>query len=447
MTLPGTLCLTVALGASAGIPALEAQVIRPRPAPTRTERPGEFKGKPASEWLPALQDPSPEVQLRAVVALSQMRPVAPETVAALVQLVQGANLQVRRRALAVLGSLGREAKGALPAILGVIQDDDAEVRRLAASALGGVPAETRDDRLGLVATLLHRDSYARDQAERALGSLGVGVADVAPELGRLVEHPRDPVRHATLRTLGRIGPEVALPILIPYLAHRDPAVRMGTAQTVAGFGAAAKPAVPTLIAMLGDQESRHLALHTLARLGPVSQPAIPRLIAMLDEPDPSRELRSLAARVLGQNGPAAQAALPKLRAELAGERLVEATGRYRDALATAIHEIAGEGDPVVVAYAERLARALSGWDPWARAEAARALAPLGSAAGPAVPALRRSLLTDDQPKVRALAADALGAMGPRARVALPDLEKALGDPDPAVRRQATHAIKSIGSSP
>lgn len=156
MTLPGTLCLALALGASVGISTIEAQVIRPRSAPARTERPGEFQGKPASDWLQALQDPSPQVQLRAVVALSRIRPVAPETVAALVQLVQGADLPVRRRALAVLDSLGPEAKGALPAILGALQDDDAEVRRLAASALDTVPAETRDDRLGLVATLLHR---------------------------------------------------------------------------------------------------------------------------------------------------------------------------------------------------------------------------------------------------------------------------------------------------
>jgi hypothetical protein len=202
-----------------------------------------------------------------------------------------------------------------------------------------------------------------------------------------------------------------------------------------------------LIAMLGDHESRHLALATLARLGPVSQPAIPRLIAMLDEPDPSWELRTLAARVLGQNGPAARAALPKLRAELAGVKLVEATGRYRDALAAAIREIAGDGDPALVAYAERLAQALSSWDAWTRVEAARALAPLGSVAGPAVPALRRSLLTDDQPKVRALAADALGGMGPGARVALPDLEKALGDSDRTVRQRAASAIKSIGTAP
>ena len=382
-----------------------------------------------------------------MIALGQIRPVAPETVAVLVQLVRGADLAVRRRALQVLGSLGPEAKGAFPAILGVLQDDDAEVRRLAASALGRVPAETRDDRLGLVATLLHRYDYARDQAERALSNLGVGAADVAPELGRLVEHPSHPVRHATLRIFARMGPTVALPILIPYLTHRDSTVRMWTAQTVVGFGAAAEPAVPTLIAMLSDYESRHLALETLARLGPVSQPAIPRLMTMLDESDPSWELRSLAARVLGQNGPAARAAVPRLRAELDSSRLVEATGRYRDALANAIREIAGEGDSALVAYAERLARALSSWDAWTRAEAARALAPLGSVAGPAVPALRRSLLSDEQPKVRALAAAALGAMGPRARVALPDLEKALGDPDRTVRQEATRAIKSIGSTP
>lgn len=156
VTLSGTLCVVVALGVSAEIPAIEAQIIRPRPAPSRTERPGEFRGKPASDWLQALQDPSPQVHLPAVVALGQIRPVAPETVAVLVQLVRGADLPVRRRALQVLGSLGPEAKGAFPAILGVLQDDDAEVRRLAASALGRVPAETRDDRLGLVATLFHR---------------------------------------------------------------------------------------------------------------------------------------------------------------------------------------------------------------------------------------------------------------------------------------------------
>ncbi len=446
-TLRGTLCLALALGASAVIPALGAQVIRPRPAPTKTERPGEFEGKPAGDWLQALHDPAPQVHHRAMRALSEIRPVAPETVAALVQLVRGADLQVRRRALQVLGRLGPEAKGALPAVLGALQDGDAEVRRLAASALGEVPAETRDGRLGLVATLRHQYHYARDQAVRALGKLGAAAADVAPEVGRLVEHPSDPVRHAALRALSRMGPEVALPILIPHLTHNDRAVRMWTAQTVAGFGAAAAPAVPTLMAMLDDHESRFLALDTLGRLGPASQPVIPRLIAMLDEPDPSWEFRWRLVRVLGQSGAAARPALPKLRAELAGARLVEATGRYRDALATAIREMAGEGDPALAPYAERLARALSSGDAWTRVEAVRALAPLGSAAGPAVPALRRALLTDAQPKIRALAAEALGAVGPQARVALPDLEKALGDPDPTVPRQATRAIQSLGAGP
>jgi HEAT repeat protein len=426
--------LALALAASAVVPAVGAQVIRPRPAPAKTERPGEFESKPARDWLQALQDPAPQVHHRAMRALSEIRPVASDTVAGLVQLVRGADLQVRRRALQVLGRLGPEAKGAFPIVLAALQDGDAEVRRLAASALGEVSAETRDDRLGLVATLRHPYHYARDQAERALGKLGAGAADVAPELGRLVEQPSDPVRHAALRALSRMGPDVALPILIPLLTHNDRAVRMWTAQTVAGFGAAAGPAVPTLMAMLNDHESRFLALDTLARIGPAAEPAIPRLIAMLDEPDPSREYRWGVVRVLGQNRAAARPALPKLRAELAGARLVEATGRYRDALATAISELAGAGDPALVAYAERLARALDSGDAWTRVEAA-------------LPALRRALLTDAQPKIRALAAQALGAVGPQARAALPDLEKALGDPEPSVRQQATRAIKSLGAGP
>src|SRR5574341_1948127 len=145
----------LALAAGAVVPALGAQVIRSRPAPTKTERPGEFEGKPASDWLQALQDPAPQVHHRAMRALSEIRPVAPETVAALAQRVRGADLQVRRRALQVLSRLGPEAKGAFPAVLAALQDGDPEVRRLAASALGEVPAETRNDRLGLVATLRH----------------------------------------------------------------------------------------------------------------------------------------------------------------------------------------------------------------------------------------------------------------------------------------------------
>jgi HEAT repeat protein len=96
-------------------------------------------------------------------------------------------------------------------------------------------------------------------------------------------------------------------------------------------------------------------------------------------------------------------------------------------------------------------RVLSGWVaqltdrvPTARSRAAQALAGLGPAAAPAVPALRRTL-ADDDPLVRYAAIWALSEIGPAARVAIPELERlAAQDRVGDVRWIAAKALRKLG---
>lgn len=85
---------------------------------------------------------------------------------------------------------------------------------------------------------------------------------------------------------------------------------------------------------------------------------------------------------------------------------------------------------------------LNAGDPAVRRSASAALGDLGSAAGPAVPALTRTL-ADEDAAVRQTAAQALGRIGPASASAMPALTAALGDPDPGVRGSAADALAAI----
>jgi len=85
---------------------------------------------------------------------------------------------------------------------------------------------------------------------------------------------------------------------------------------------------------------------------------------------------------------------------------------------------------------------LSAGDPAVRRSASDALGDLGSAAGPAVPALTRTL-ADEDASVRQSAAQALGKIGPASTSAVPALTAALDDPDPEVRASAADALAAI----
>jgi HEAT repeat protein len=340
----------------------------------------------------------------------------------------------------ILGNLGPLAMPAHADLLASLADDQQSVRRQAASALRRVPAESRAGRLGLAGALRHPDDFIRREAAYALAEQAAACADIAPELGELAASADPDLRHAALRILMKLDPAAALPVLMLRLEAGETATRSGAAHAIGAFGPRAGVAVPALTRLLRQPELQAAALQALEALGIAARPAVPDLVELLRTSAPSSEASLGAARTLGSIGAEARAALPHLRAILADAPLNEATGRARKAAAQALQRILAPGDPDLSGYARRLARSLGSLEAFTRAEAARSLVDLGSAAAPAMDALRRRLRQDDIPKIRYLAAEALGGMGASAKPAIEDLRRACGDPDPSVRRKAAEAL-------
>jgi HEAT repeat protein len=121
--------------------------------------------------------------------------------------------------------------------------------------------------------------------------------------------------------------EPAKPALINVLKDGDPVVREASAATLGSLalynGTDLHDAKPALIELLRDPDAgvRWHAASDLGYLGSDAAAAVPRLIPLLKDPQTRRKgsqvyVRSAAARTLGKIGPRAETALPPLRAAL-----------------------------------------------------------------------------------------------------------------------------------
>src|SRR5262245_54338943 len=98
-------------------------------------------GKTLDEWLEAQSDSQPEVRVRAVRALSNVGPVVPEVVPALIRALEDPDAGIRGQAALALLKFGPDAKDAIPALVAAAGDSDATVRDLAGKALRKVEGE------------------------------------------------------------------------------------------------------------------------------------------------------------------------------------------------------------------------------------------------------------------------------------------------------------------
>ena len=98
-------------------------------------------GKTLDEWLEAQSDSRPEVRARAVRALSNVGPIVPEVVPALISALEDPDAGVRSQAALALLKFGHRAKDAIPALEAAQTDSDETVRELAAKALKKVAGE------------------------------------------------------------------------------------------------------------------------------------------------------------------------------------------------------------------------------------------------------------------------------------------------------------------
>ena len=95
-------------------------------------------GRTLDDWLEAQSDSRPDVRARAVRALSNVGPVVPEVVPALIRALEDPDAGVRRQAVLALLKFGPQAKDAIPALEEAQSDGDETVRTLASQALATI---------------------------------------------------------------------------------------------------------------------------------------------------------------------------------------------------------------------------------------------------------------------------------------------------------------------
>lgn len=236
----------------------------------------------------------------------------------------------------------------------------------------------------LIQGLKDADPKMRWGAAGKLADKGAAAKDAAgPLAGAAAGDPSFMVQMASYRALGRMGAP-AVPSLVALLRDQEPAVAAPAADELFAMGTVAKDAVPALLQLLPDRNAesrtRGAAAAALGAVGAADGRTLPALLLALKSD--ADQLVSGAAVGLGKVGAAAVPSLIKV--------VKEGSGR------------------------EKLG-------------AVSALGGVGPAAKDAVPVLLPLLKSKDEEEARA-AIEAVERIGPGAREALPILTELLSQP-------------------
>jgi len=348
------------------------------------------------------------------------------TLASLIQDLTSGQSELRSRAVDVVLAEAPGAEVAVPILLGYLRDPDPKVRDPEARSL--------------------EFCSEREAAAFILGWIGRAAEPAIDDLGRVLQNHEElpKTRERCGWALWHIGPS-AIPVLVKTLETSDPVGRAAAARELCDFGPKAAPAIPSLIAALGDKEAS-VAGNVRSALVKIGTAAVAGLTEALSHHDP--RLRVRASEVLLENEPfhsaAVRTAVSSLKCEQQDIRSNAASALYMDA-----------GSHVELGIAEYVAL-LRDVDCFVRKFAAaglRNIGPPGSAE--AMPTLIAAL-DDDDYYVQVFAIQALGDLGPAARKVIPrliavveqrlptDVEavEALGHMGP-IARSALPALRSL----
>ncbi len=257
-----------------------------------------------------------------------------------------------------------------------------------------------------LAQLGDRDPARRREAAVALGSQGPDLTKAAIQaLSQSLRDPEVSVRHATALSLGNLGPasKVALPAIRAAVSDESAVVRRAAIFAMGNMGADAKAGV-------GE-----LAKRSATRMRRSATPRPTRWEAS------ARRRRSPPRRSARRSRPTATPTSARRR-------------RSRSARSAATPRTP----------CPRSSRRSATPIPALRRATIEAIGAMGPEAKPAVAALSKVLLEDQDFVLRRSAAFALGEIGAEARAAAGPLGRALQDGDPSVRYDAAQSLSVIG---
>jgi HEAT repeat protein len=360
-------------------------------------------GRPAVGPLTqALKAPEPRVRQGAALALGQIRPLLPGTVAKLTAGLDDPDREVKGAFLGAIGYLGPRAGESVPAIRALLRDGSPEIRVQAVEILS--QSAPRDDLL-----------------------LG--------DLIALLDDPDPRVQRRAIEALRALGPPArkALAVVIGKLKSPATEVRLAAAEWIASQGQAATEAVPALGALLADPTPRlrTTAAQSLGKLGKAAQPAVDRLASLLG--DEAIEVREAATVALGSLELDGDVLRPHLARALQDEK-----PEVRRAALSAIQRLGPQGaiflpDMILLASDQENSRSIE--------RSLRRFERLGPDPR-SIPELVKQL-DHKQESVRLLAVKFLGLAGGSARDAIPALERMRDDPNSEVRKQVEAARERI----
>jgi HEAT repeat protein len=285
---------------------------------------------------------------------------------------------------------------------------------------------------GLTQALWDESRARRFVAIYTLGHLGSLARPAVPSLMRALADEEAPIRARAAEALGGIKAHSAAAALTRLLQDKEQSVRTAAALALVELGGTGENLVPVVLTWLKSAE-RDQRLTALEVLTLLRREAVPALPALLKMlDDDDRQIRRSAFVCLQQIGPPGRAAGPALAA------ILKDVNRSEDHLAAgrALWVIARS--PEVVPFLQAFIK-VKGPE---RAEAAELLGRVGKSAD-AVPVLLEELRQAKKAQRVALV-ERLARLGPGAKAALPALVDALQEQDPRLRTAALHALARLG---
>ena len=358
------------------------------------------------------------------------------TVVVLVEALQHEEDEVRVQAAETLATLHTSAAAAVPSLVNALRDENEYVRSSAASALGecGVHAITAVP--GLIAVLKDDDSHVRYRSCEALGKICSPARDIVPALIAMTKDEDHFVRWSAVDALAELGAAAfpAIESLIHLLdTDEDESVQWLTAESLGKIDVEGRRAIPALIKALQSQSAtvRRFAARGLEHIGPKARTAVPALERTLDDQDAGVRLAAAAALwTVDRNVQAA--------CRVAKQELHDGSAITQMWAAEAVTDIGAAAKTLI----PELIQALTSGSHHVRGSAAKALGSMGTVASDAIRPLEAKL-EDADTNVQANAALALWKICKHPR-AIPQLITVLHHTDPKEQRWVLAAIAEIG---
>jgi len=285
----------------------------------------------------------------------------------------------------------------------------------------------------LIEDLQSEDRQAQQLAALHLKDIGLAAKPAVPLLIKLATSDGRSRLHseaaAALPTIDLTAARQVMTHYLPKLEDQDTQVRLDAVSALEALGPVAKPAVPSLIAIMNDPDTvvRDRVVRALGAIGIPTDTVMPGLIRALH--DPEWTVRYAAVTQFAFSGFSSPDSIAVLR-DLTEDPNQTVAGLAQSAVNSVERQIQAS------TYVFMLNQGTN------RTYTLHQLAKLGPRAAETVPALA-AVLTAEQPLERYLAACALESIGPAAKEAVTALQQAAQDPDPIVRESVAQALQSI----